>query len=465
MKTKQISTSTACMLALLLASSCMTMEPKREDVLDKYTPEKFSTDNGITKLQTKWWHAFESAQLNRLMDESFSGNLTLEQAAARIEQYEATARKSGATSKLELDLTASGSSKHYDYKDIANTSTTANDIGLYASYELDMWGRLKSTQKVALANWESSKFDMQTAAMTLSAELADSYLVWLAQTKALAIYESQLKSNRNMLKAIERRYKTGQATKLDLLQQRQKVAAAETTLPPVRTLINASENKIAVLIGKIPGTDLKLTQEPIPTLPPQPSTGLPISLLENRPDIQAARLNLESADWAVSASRAARLPTISLSGNVSTSSEKIADLFDDWASNLAANLLAPLLDGGLRKAEIDRTMAVSREKIAAYRLTVLEAIQETENALNGEIYQAEYVKSLAKQYTASQKSETESIHRYQRGILAYTDTLTVIVSRESLEIKYLQAQTDLLSNRIQLYRSLGGDWTFIMEEK
>jgi outer membrane protein TolC len=154
-----------------------------------------------------------------------------------------------------------------------------------------------------------------------------------------------------------------------------------------------------------------------------------------------------------------------LSGNVSTSSEKIADLFDDWASNLAANLLAPLLDGGLRKAEIDRTMAVSREKIAAYRLTVLEAIQETENALNGEIYQAEYVKSLAKQYTASQKSETESIHRYQRGILAYTDTLTVIVSRESLEIKYLQAQTDLLSNRIQLYRSLGGDWTFIMEEK
>jgi outer membrane protein TolC len=200
------------------------------------------------------------------------------------------------------------------------------------------------------------------------------------------------------------------------------------------------------------------------SLPPQPAAGLPVNLLENRPDIQAARLSLESADWTVGAARAARLPTLSLSGSIYTSEEKIENLFDDWISNLAASLVAPLLDGGARKAEVDRTLAVSRERIAAYRLSVLEAVQETEDALSSEQHQADYVEAIAKQYEAAKNSEAESIRRYQRGILPFLDTLTAIVARESLEITHVQAKADLLGDRIQLYRALGGNWTFMLEE-
>ena len=455
----------AITVVALLMSSCITLEPKRENVIAKQTPEQFSEKSGTEQQQTEWWKTFNSEPLNRLMGEAFFGNLTLEQAAARLEQAEASARKSGAAGKLQLDLQASTSSTLYTPDDDSHSTTPNNSVGLYASYELDLWGKLKSTEKAALADWEASKFDVQTAAMTLSAELAKSYFTWLAQNEALSIYESQLKSSRNKLIAIERRYKTGQSTALALLQQRQQVAAAEAKLPPVRALINTSKNKIAVLTGKIPGTNLRLTPVPLPTLPPQPTAGLPVVLLENRPDIQAARLDLESADWTVGAARAARLPTLSLSGSVSTSDEITNDLFNDWIANLAASMLAPLLDGGSRKAEMDRTLAVSREKIAAYRLAVLEAIQETEDALSDEAHQSDYVEALGKQYTAAQKSETESIRRYQRGILSYLDTLTAIVARETLEITYVQARANLLADRIQLYRSLGGDWTFILEEK
>ncbi len=449
----------------LLLASCTTLEPQREGVLDGYTPEQFSSDAGEAPRQTEWWKAFGSEQLNRLMDEAFAGSLTLKQAAARLEQAEAAARKSGAAGKIQLDAKASSSSTHFANADASHTTTAATTLGLYASYEVDLWGELKSSHHASQASYEATQFDLQTAAMTLSAELAQNYFKWQAQTETLAIYKSQLNSNRNKLAALERRYKAGQSSSLDVLQQRQQAAAAEAKIPPVQAAIASYEYKLAVLMGKIPGSDLRLVPEPLPALPPLPAAGLPVTLLQNRPDVQSARLALEAADWNVGAARAARLPTLSLSGSAYTTDEDIENLFDDWVSNLAASLVAPLLDGGSRKAEVDRTQAVSREKIAAYRQAVLEAIQETEDALVGEKHQTEYVAALYKQYQAAQKSESESIRRYQRGVLPFLDTLSAIVSRESLEITHLQARTDLLGDRIQLHRALGGDWTFILEEE
>ncbi|MDZ8118353.1 efflux transporter outer membrane subunit [Pontiella agarivorans] len=463
---KQILSVITASSALLL-TSCISLEPQRDDtLLEEQTPAQFKNPSGQAELQTKWWESFGSEQLNRLMNEAFAGNLSLEQAYARLEQAAATAVKSGAAGKIQLNGSASASSGYNSNFNDTNASRTTPDysMGLYASYELDLWGRLKSTERASLADFEATKFDLQSAGMSLSAELATAYFTWLAQHEILALYESQLKSNRNKLEAIERRYKTGQSTLLDVLQQRQLVASSEAKIPPARALIQTSENQIAVLIGKIPGTDLRLEAEELPALPPQPAAGLPVNLLENRPDIQTARLQLESSDWSIGAARAARLPTLSLTGNITTGGEDVEDLFDDWASNLAASLLAPLLDGGSRKAEVERVEAVSRERIAAYRLAVLEAVQETENALSDEQHQAAYVEAIAKQYAAAKKSETESIRRYQRGVLPFLDALTAIVSRESLEITHVQARAELLGDRIQLYRSLGGDWTFMLEE-
>jgi NodT family efflux transporter outer membrane factor (OMF) lipoprotein len=447
---------------VILLSSCALLKPDRQNVLAGYTPEGIAEPSR----QTQWWMAFESEQLNGLMGEAFAGNLTLEQAAARLEQAEASARKSGAAGKISLSGTASASSRYQsNFNDTGNSRTDPDfSLGLQASYELDLWGRLKSTEKAAIANWEASRFDLQTAAMTLSANLAQIYFKWLAQNEVLDIYESQLNSNSNKLEAIELRYRTGQATSLAVLQQRQQTAAAKSRIPTARGLLESYENSLSVLTGKVPGTDLGLVTEPLPALPSQPVSGLPANLLENRPDIQAARLRLESGDWNVAAARAARLPSISLTGNISTSSEDIENLFDDWVSNLAANLFAPLLDGGSRRAEVDRTLAVSHERIAAYRQTVLEAVEETVNALSGEKHQTEYVEAVTRQYTAAQNSETESLRRYRRGALPYIDVLSAVVSRESLEITLAQAKANLLSDRIQLYRALGGDWTFILEE-
>ena len=447
-----------------LAASCSTLKPQREDPVGSIAPRHFSTPSGGEAQSLTWWTAFGSEQLDALIAEAFEGNLTLEQAAARLDQAAALARKSGAARSLQLDGRVDAATRSAE-RDGARTDVQDYSLGLFARYELDLWGRLKSAEQAAMTAYRATAFDLQSAAMSLSAQLAQTYFRWQAQCEALALYESQLRSNRNKLEALERRYRAGQATSLALLQQRQQVAASEARIPPVKAVIETSENSIAVLTGHAPGNGPELRITPLPGLPPVPDAGLPINLLETRPDVQAARLRLESADWNVGAARAARLPSLSLTGSLTTSGDDIDKLFNDWAANLAASLLAPLLDGGARRAEVDRATGVSRERIAAYRLAVLEAIRETEDALSGERHQADYVEALGRQYAAAQKSEAESIRRYQRGILPFLDALTAIVLRENLEINYVQARADLLANRVQLYRALGGDWTFILEQK
>lgn len=446
----------------LLLSACMHRAPDRNtNTLTADLPGRFMESSGTNTLHTTWWTVFESPQLNRLIERAFADNLTLEQAAARLEQAEAIYRKSGADVRPKLEGRA-GASSAYDSR--SATTDPRYSAGLYASYEIDLWGRIRSSKKAAEANFQASALDLQAAAMTLAAEVAKTYFDWQAQSQTLVIYQRQLEINRDKLAALETRYKTGQNTSLAVLQQRQQTAAAEARIPQARATLQTTRNRLAILLGKPPNLLPILFEKRLPSLPPLPKTGIPIDLLKNRPDLQAARLRLEAADWSVNMAKAARLPALSLTGNLTTSDERVEALFDDWASHLAANLVAPLLDGGTRKAEVWRAEAVAREQVAAYRLRILDAIQETEEALQQEHHQQTYMEALEKQYTAAQHNARESLLRYQRGVLPFLDALTASVSRDALEVTQLQAHATLLKKRIQLYRALGGDWTFILEE-
>lgn len=440
------------------------MAPDREDVLTGYVPAQLNASKSVgeTMHVNRWWEGFGSDQLNQLMLQAFSGNLSLEQSAARIQQFEAIARRAGAATWPRLDLRGEASTR--DNGTAGSSWLDDYSAGLYASYEADLWGEISMNKLAAVADFEAKRYDMQTAGISLSANLAQAYFTWLARSEILSVYESQLESNQKKLEALQLRYRTGSATSLAVLQQRQQVAGAEARLPPVRAEIQTLKHRIAVLIGAIPGSDIGLRVEPLPNLPLVPTPGLPLNVLANRPDVQSARLALVASDLDIGIARAARLPSITLSASLASDSSEFSDLFDDWAKRLAANLAGPLLDGGSRKAELDRTIAVSREKIANYRQTVLEAIQEVEDALVNEQHQIEYIAALEKQYIAAQNNEAESIRRYRRGIVTYLDTLNATTGRENLEINLVQARANLLQDRIQLHRALGGDWEFLLEE-
>jgi NodT family efflux transporter outer membrane factor (OMF) lipoprotein len=396
------------------------------------------------------------------MESALAGNLTIEQASARLRQAEASAVKAGAARFPDLTGSGKGETTYTGSSDTDTVTTDSYSLGLRASYELDLWGRVASGRRAALRSMEASRFNLQTAAMTVSAETVRTYFQWQLLSARLDLLNQQLDDRRKMLSVIEERFKTSQADALDVLRQREQVAAAEAAIPPVRDALQAAGNALAVLTGRPPQTDLHLEVKPLPGLPLRPAAGLPADLLAMRPDLQSAWAGLEQADWNVRAARAARLPAITLTGSLSTSDEDINNLFDNWIGNLAAGLAMPLIDGGSRRAEVRRTQAVSDEKIAAYREAVYGALAEVEDAVSAEQAQQERLAAVVRQSEYAAAAADEAYRRYTRGLETYFDALTSRTSSQSQQINALTARYDLLAARIQLCRALGGDWQKIL---
>jgi NodT family efflux transporter outer membrane factor (OMF) lipoprotein len=426
-------------------------------------PAAYNTEQTGVLATNEWWTAFGDEQLNRLVAQALGSNLTIEQAAARLRQAQASAVKSGADRFPSLTGSADADTE-YDKDDGEKVETTDGfGLGLSASYELDLWGRVAAEHRSARASLDATRFDLQSAAMSVAGETAETYFNWQQLQARKAVLLDQLAARRKMLSSIEKRFQTAQSDALAVLQQREKVAAAEATIPPVDASIEATAHALAVLVGVPPQTDLGLVVKDQIELPARPAAGLPADLLARRPDLSAAWARLASADWDVSSARADRMPAITLTGTADYADDSVDDLFDNWVLNLAAGLSAPLIDGGSLRAEVARTRAVADEQVAAYRAAVLDALTEVEDALSAEARQQEYLDAVQRQLSASSDYATESFNRYTRGLDSYFEALSAETSRQSLAVTELQARYDLLADRVQLYRVLGGDWGVILE--
>ncbi|MGE4489271.1 MAG: efflux transporter outer membrane subunit [Kiritimatiellales bacterium] len=447
---------------ILLCSSCtMLFGPEERSAMD--LPEAYRTAVAGEEPAADWWTVFHDDQLNQLMSRALGSNLSVEQAAARLRQARAVAVKSGAARFPKLTGTAGASTKYTHTKGLGIVTTDEFSLGLTASYELDLWGRVASTRRSALADLDASRFNLETAAMTVSAQTASAYFQWLYLNQRLAVLERQLETNRKMLSVVEKRFQTSSADALDVLQRRQQVLAAEAALPPVRASLEAAYNQLAILVGELPEADLGLAVTSFPMLPERPASGIPADLLARRPDLQAEWALLAAADWDVSAARANRMPTLTLTGSATTSNSDTDRLFDNWVKNLAAGLAVPLIDGGTLRAEAARTRAVAEEQLAAYREAVLNAFGEVEDALSSEIHQQDYLKTLRRQLAAAEQTADEAYRRYTRGLETYYEAMSMEIARQGLEVSVLAAELTLLTDRVQLYRVLGGDWSDVLE--
>ena len=180
--------------------------------------------------------------------------------------------------------------------------------------------------------------------------------------------------------------------------------------------------------------------------------------IEKNKKIISAYKAVQSADRRQAAAIADQYPVISLSAAAETSGSKVHDLFDDWLANLAANVTGPLFDGGLRKAEAKRTRAVLSEKLNDYSQSVLEALQETEDAISQEQYQRQYVESLQKQLALSRDVYERTYQNYLKAKLDYLRVLTALVTMQRLEQSELTARRVLIERRVDLCRSIAGGW-------
>lgn len=454
-KSRLIGPLTLTALATLLSSCALFSPDDRTDLNDKLPAQFTLYSDEAPDAANRWWETFQSAELNGFIDESLTNSPTIQQAWARLAQAEAIAVKAGAARYPTLGYDAGASAR----KDSINYDTTKNySLGLNASYEVDLWGRVKSVTEAAALDRDASREQLNTVAITLSSRVALNWTGIVAQRLQTAVIRKQLEANKTALELIELRFRKAQSNALDVYQQRQVVAGTEGRIPLAELREELIFNELAVLLGRDNFKTLNITDQQLPLIGPLPAIGIPAAILANRPDVRRAGLRLTSADWTVSAARAERLPTIRLTASGEYANSSASDVFDDWFGNLAASLTGPIFEGGRRKAEVERTRAVADERLADYRETVLNAIKEVEDALVSEQKQSDYITALEKRNDSAQRSYDEAVNRYRNGLIEYTTVLIQLETLQSIERDRIEAQYNLLQYRINLYRALGGSW-------
>jgi NodT family efflux transporter outer membrane factor (OMF) lipoprotein len=436
----------------LVAVSCTPAVPSVP--LSPALPAHF-TATGTEVPAEQWWTSFDDPILNELVAQAFSGNPGLQAAWSRLSQAEAVARRVGADLAPTLD--AAGRAAHLRNDDgIATRRTDTVSFGLAAAYEVDLWGRIRSERDAAVLDAAASREDIQAAAQSLAARVASTWFQLVEQYGQLELLDRQLRTNEQILELVTMRFRRGQVGAADVLQQRELIEANLGQQAQVKAQAGVLTHALAILRGLPPVR----TEEPriavLPQPPPLPVTGVPAELIRRRPDLISASNRVMAAEKRTAAALAERFPRLSLSANLESESSRSADLFANWLANLAANLSGPLLDGGRLQAEADRTAAAAAEALHFYGETVLAALAEVEDALVREEGQRQFLSRLARQLEMAELVTERVRYRYLRGTEEYLRVLNALLTQQVLERNRLTAHRQLLQERIDLYRALGG---------
>lgn len=445
----------------LLFYGCAWFKPEKREMVPETIPKSFTLYPEVKPSDSLWWLDFKNEELTGIINRAVGDNFDLRQAYARLKQAKALFDVAGASQLPEISVT--GGASHTKTKNSPTTSNTFT-AGLAASYELDLWGRVKSVKEAKRLYMEQRQALYDSAAMTVVANIAELWADIIATRQEIAFAKKSIRVNEDLLAVMELRFEKSLATALDVMQQRESLASARSVLPPLEASERIYLNNINVLSGNTSGKTFNVESEVLPTLSPLPDAGLPADLISMRPDIRSAGLNLKAADWEISAARAARLPAISLSAYGQYSSNIADDLFKNWIANLAANLTGPIFDAGKRKAEVESAKAVAEERLAAYEQTVFSAIRDVENALINEDRQTAYIRKLEAEIESSKISRKEATRRYIAGQISFISLQDRILRVQTLERQLIRQKAVLIKYRVALYRALGGNWGLVPDD-
>ncbi len=414
--------------------------------------QEFSyTGNAV--LEDKWWTAFKDENLNQLIDSAMGSNFDL---AATWQQFlaaKATVVREAGNKWPQIEASAQ-SAINFPENDFRGGENT--QLGLSASYEIDLWGRIRTAVQAEKFRAEASLYDYRTAAISLSAEIATIWYQLLAAKKQLKITETQITTNENIIKLIRSRFVGGQIRAVDILRQAQLLESTKEQRIIFATNVNLLENRLAVLLGKQPQNELETEVTDLPVLPELPEPGLPLELLRRRPDLQQSYALLLAADRDMASAVRSKYPVISISARGQLRANNFANLFENWAYSLAGNILAPLFYGRQLSAEANRTEALKQQRLYAYGQTTLEAFEEVENGLVQDRMQKDRLENIGRQLELAEKSNKQLRIEFLNGFSPYLDVLIGLDGEQQLRRDYVAAQSEQIQIRIALYRALAG---------
>jgi NodT family efflux transporter outer membrane factor (OMF) lipoprotein len=461
-------------LALL---GCHVVDESRPPPVE--VPEAYAQVGGTVDAADRWWEEFDDPELETLVANVLDDNLELRQAWARLEQAHALDKiaragwfpsvraEAGVNHQRQNfnfgDDFATPAVPGFDFEFPENAVITGYPLQLAASYEIDLWGRVRHGKKAAAQDVLQRRDEVEAQATTLAGEVADTWFRLLEVRARKDVLEKQVTSTEEYLDGLEYRFERGLASAADVQRLQGQVAARRRALVSVEPEERTLSHRLALLVGEAPGkAPLHPDRTELAKPPPLPRVGPPSTLIAARPDVRAAFRRVLAADHRVGVAIADRFPRLSLSASTGFQGRNDG-LFTNWIYSLSANLTQPIFEGGRRKAEVERTRAVVEEAVAAYGQAVLRAVVEVEDALARANNQAKVIEQLELEKVTAAQTLDRSTADYLAGLADYLAVLDALRSLHALELEEVSARAREVQVRVQLYRALGGRWSTELE--
>ncbi len=413
---------------------------------------------------TAWWERFGDPQLDRLVAEAIEGNKDLQLAALRVEQFEARLKISRSESYPQATYDASAAHQRYSEERPVllpariDPIQDAFQIGTTISWELDLWGRVRSANEAARAELLATEEAQRGVMLTVVANVATSYFQLRALDRQLELALQSLKNRNQALGLAETRYDGGAATRIDVARAQAAVHEVAVAIPDIERQVAQLEHALSILLGRNPGP-VDRSRGGTPALPPVPS-GVPSDVLARRPDVVEAEQALIAANARIGIARAEYFPRISLTGMLGLGSNDLGNLLQHSATtgSIGAGLLGTLFSGGRIAGDIRESEAVQRQMVVKYQQAVQAALRDVEDALSFRAKAGEAARRGEEQITALQDVARLSQLRYEGGQASYYEVLDAQRQLYAAEQQQVQRRRDTYVSLVSVYAAMGGGW-------
>jgi multidrug efflux system outer membrane protein len=409
-----------------------------------------------------WWQGFQSPELDALIAEAEARNYTIQSAIAAVSAADAAVRVAGGA--LLPTLTASPSAS-FAQVDESNNSRSGSGAVTYsaelsASYEVDFWGKNLATFKAAEASAVATRFAAQVTALTIVSEVADTWFSALAYQDELDVAQRNLAAASTLLKVEQARLAAGTASILDVAQQAALVAGQRANIPNLVSLERQEVIALGILVGR-PPEEIAINPGTLVSIPsPAVVPGLPIELLQRRPDVAEAEATLVSAVASTRAARAALFPSLTLTGSMGWENDAINGLLapQSLVLNAAANAVQTLFDNGALSGQVAENRALAQEDADAYQESVLQAYTDVETALT-QLHYAIQQEALEQEAVAQAELATKvSTAQLEVGTVDITSLLAAQQTQLDDENTLVTVRLARFQALVALFKALGGGW-------
>jgi multidrug efflux system outer membrane protein len=452
-------------LVAVLLTACMVGPDYRRPNTEAPALYRFAPAQGAPNADTTWWKAFGDPVLDQLIDEALAHNNDVKVAAANVEA--ASGLLTQVRSPLFPQVNYGAHAGRYRFSKSTTIELPAGvsnptsyfDVLAGASWEIDLWGRVRRQVQGAQANVLATEEARQGVVLTLITQLATSYVQLRSLDEQLVVAQRTLDAYAGELKITKDKFEFGQVSQMNVAQVQSRYETVAAKIPDIRSQMVVTENAIAVLLGRNPGEVTRGKTLADLAAPPVPE-GVPSELLERRPDILQAEEQLVAATAQIGAAKAQYFPSISLTGQYGSGSTELNQLFkgatNTW--NYVGTITGPIFRGGAISGQVAEANASQQAALFNYQRVIQNAFADVDDALSSHTQVLEQVAAQERLVKALTEYSQLARLQYDGGYAPYSTVLQAEqqLFPEELTLATLRAQA--LSSVIGIYRALGGGW-------